>query len=68
MTNAEAYNEALRRWPQTDDSIGFANFLSGRMGGKQYVVGITTIGFWIRGEGTSWEEAFADADAKEKKP
>ena len=62
MTDAEALDEARRRWGED----GYVRHQKGDV--ERFTVGITEgVLFWAKGEGQSWEEAFRSADTPTKK-
>jgi hypothetical protein len=63
MTEAEALQEAKRRW-------GKQGYVRGEMGAvsSRFSVGICEgVLFFVKGYGGNWEEAFAGADRNAKK-
>jgi len=62
MTQQEALKEAQKRWGPNGHAFHFPN-RAGLPKGTDYCVGS---GYGTRGEGNSWEAAFADADRREK--
>lgn len=73
MTDVEAYEEALRRWGDVGGvwKMGPARLVVGRWialgkmrddGADPIVLRTAAKGFEVKGEGASWEAAFAVAD------
>jgi len=62
MNDAEALEEAKRRW-------GVEGYVRRRTGPvDHFLVGVRDgVLFWVKGEGATWEEAFALADGNAKK-
>ena len=63
MTEAEALQEARRRWGENAYVRGQTGAVS-----RSFLVGIRDgVLFYVHGRGETWEEAFALADRNEKK-
>lgn len=61
MSPEEAFAEARRRWGSSG-----AISLTDRFRRARCLVGeLRDARFWIRGRGSNWDTAFADADARE---
>ena len=64
MTHEEALQQAMRRWGDQ----GYVRHETGAIQ-ERFAVGIRDgVLFYVKGSGSSWEEAFATADGNVRKP
>jgi len=64
MTEAEALQEARRRWGEH----GYVRGETGAVSGRFSVGFCDGVLFFVKGYGATWEEAFANADRNARKP